>query len=1548
MLNSTDLNRIDTFEKNVLDSYNFPELEIELRVGLPLEKFGGSTNSLNFRHYRRLHNYLSSIYKGVSSKSLDIYVHETESVNLRDDITNLRFTIENMSDISQYCQTGVLPKQHSVMYKGDFMWNNKNDELMKIVKADNFMHSRRCLIDIISHRVRLGGKVELLYDFKQQKFPISDIENPILKSLQYKASKAIERFNNMKRDKGGFQNVYKTFRLKDRTSFTFNQEQLIVRIDITKVKSSKVRLNDSLQYDSVPVRHFVDSEIAEQDESYEFEIEIIHQDNLQKGELKSAIQKVIEKIYTSMMNDCYEVPMFTTLQETVDVSYLYKELIKGVLLKRVQKKQETLSDVNLYRSLKGKINISDTDRTKLDELSQKYSNKYHYFHMIKDTTEDTKYIHEKNIRTRDKIINESDISFYMSPKVVSIQMNDIRAENPKSIQYNYTVTDKADGQGMLLFKISTSHLPTEKQQKYNAYNNKVYLIDSNQQIYNTGIITNDDVGSILLNGEYLRYGKGQIAASREILNMYAIFDSYIYDNKDVSTLELISEKPDIKTRLGTADEYIKSIPFSDNPNDINIFVKEFRIGGLDKNIFQQTNLIWSKYTNGLTKYKLDGTIYTPRDVPVGFKENDYDYDIRINTTWNSNIKWKPEEDNTIDFLLRFEKEEVAKFNNRSLFKDKVKTIVNNREGEYVGNRYKIGNLFNGGMNEIRSVVSANQTRTDGVLRPVPFKPSHPVENEVYFGYFPEITSDADSKANVYDIENEPISDNTIVECSYTGFLADVPGYQSNKNLRWAILRTRHDKTFQYKKGLTEQKMAYEKIQKCLEFAGTPITQLINSSEKLDFLEGSVKYVINIPGLKGRSREIQKPFGYNFFRKFQDTIREFIKSHEDIKVDINFGNNSKIADNIWMSIHNPVTEHMITTGENIPTINEEEDKYYSRDVVQYREKSATISLQNFHNKFIKNKLLLGNVCQFLRQNGNKEITLLDLACGRGGDIPKWRDNGVDVVVGIDLFRNNIMDEKDGAYARYNFYKNKPDQVGKLPTMHFLVGDVTKTINDTSAFSDSTFKELYNKLWNPNEEYNTHFNKNKFDIISAMFSLHYFLKNKPSMDNFIQNIDNNLKKGGFFIGACFDGQRIFEILKDIPFGSSVDEYKSGKLIWKIIKNYKDDTFESNDTSIGLSIKVLIYSIGQIIEEYLVNFDYLIERFKVHNIQVLSDTDAKSMNLPVINGMKRSVGGFGDVFNLLKNIPSTHPDYPLAQDVVKNLVSNEQKLSFLNNFFIFRKLSDNEEQKNRIYKYVIANKTNKIIIDIFKSKNWEQLRGWILSELKLTHIDDEVFQFVRTSIEKHILSETIPLKVKKIVKIKPKISEPVLPTAPSLIKDNPVITNDVSVEIPKPILPPAAVIEKKKVKLVVKPKKIDQDTKTMLSTSSTISTSVIDSVPEQTELKEIVSNVVQQPKKGIKIIVPKSKNVVKSVSLTSTQRDEFNKLYSSIKSILEKNDKGNKITPSSNKEVYDKYVKILNTFITKFTQVNYMGSFENDSDTGPKLKEIQEYLRDLKSRT
>ena len=67
--------------------------------------------------------------------------------------------------------------------------------------------------------------------------------------------------------------------------------------------------------------------------------------------------------------------------------------------------------------------------------------------------------------------------------------------------------------------------------------------------------------------------------------------------------------------------------------------------------------------------------------------------------------------------------------------------------------------------------------------------------------------------------------------------------------------------------------------------------------------------------------------------------------------------------------------------------------------------------NFHNKYIKNELLLKRGLR----GGNKN--LLDLACGKGGDLFKWVFNRARFVVGVDTAGENITNPVDGAYKRY---------------------------------------------------------------------------------------------------------------------------------------------------------------------------------------------------------------------------------------------------------------------------------------------------------------------------------------------------------------------------------------------------------------------------------------------------------------------------------------------------------------------------------------------------
>ena len=126
---------------------------------------------------------------------------------------------------------------------------------------------------------------------------------------------------------------------------------------------------------------------------------------------------------------------------------------------------------------------------------------------------------------------------------------------------------------------------------------------------------------------------------------------------------------------------------------------------------------------------------------------------------------------------------------------------------------------------------------------------------------------------------------------------------------------------------------------------------------------------------------------------------------------NFGNAYHVANSVWRSIHNPVTETMIRTGANIPSELVEDDVYYNRK----SDSTITRALRDFHNLFVKRILILSVA--------NRGDTLIDMTVGKGGDFPKWIAAKLSFVFGMDISRDNIQNRINGACARFLNYRKK---------------------------------------------------------------------------------------------------------------------------------------------------------------------------------------------------------------------------------------------------------------------------------------------------------------------------------------------------------------------------------------------------------------------------------------------------------------------------------------------------------------------------------------------
>ena len=362
--------------------------------------------------------------------------------------------------------------------------------------------------------------------------------------------------------------------------------------------------------------------------------------------------------------------------------------------------------------------------------------------------------------------------------------------------------------------------------------------------------------------------------------------------------------------------------------------------------------------------------------------------------------------------------------------------------------------------------------------------------------------------------------------------------------------------------------------------------------------------------------------------------------EEYKRGKSFGNAYHVANSNWQTIHNPITKEILTDK---PLIMEDidSDVYYNKD----SQKSKTVNLRNFHNIYIK-KMLIDTVA-------GEDKSLVDLAVGKGGDLPKWLK--LRFVLGIDISKDNIHNPKDGVCARFlNLKKERGVALNAL----FIHGDTSKLIlSGEFAEDDDTREEEISRfviqqvmgIDAPNVKFGGYVAKQfnaapQFDICSIQFAIHYMFKDLNSIHNFIKNVSDLVQLGGYFIGTCYDGELLFNKLKDYEMGATSELFIDEKKIWGVTKQYNIGEF-NKESCLGYTVSIYQESINNTIDEYLVHFPYFIELMSAYGFIL----ESPNPEIPPI--------------------ASFEEEYKKSKGKFK-MTKEEQQISFLNKYFIFKK--------------------------------------------------------------------------------------------------------------------------------------------------------------------------------------------------------------------------------------------------------------------------------------
>jgi len=373
---------------------------------------------------------------------------------------------------------------------------------------------------------------------------------------------------------------------------------------------------------------------------------------------------------------------------------------------------------------------------------------------------------------------------------------------------------------------------------------------------------------------------------------------------------------------------------------------------------------------------------------------------------------------------------------------------------------------------------------------------------------------------------------------------------------------------------------------------------------------------------------------------------------------NYGNAYHVANDNWKSIHYPITEEMLR-GQP-PNNDADDDVYYNK--VQ-KEHNHTLGLRNFHNLYVKNRLITG-----VSHQGD---TLIDYAVGKGGDISKWKQSRLKFVLGIDVAQDNIYNQNDGVCARYLKERKQNRQMfGAL----FLPGDSKLNIKDGTAFSRDIEKNVIKSVFG-SAKLNSQLGKavtenyaigeKGFNVSSCQFAIHYMFENNTVLHGFLRNVSECTAVNGYFVGTCYDGETVFNKLKSTD---NYSIYMDGQMIFDIQKKYNQTGFPDDETGVGYPISVYQESINKYATEFLVNFVYLVQLMRDYGFELVGVDEAKRMGFPAGSGL------FEDLFVQMRKDRNSNKMYGEAI----NMTREEKEISFLNRYFIFKKIQNVKADK------------------------------------------------------------------------------------------------------------------------------------------------------------------------------------------------------------------------------------------------------------------------------
>ena len=318
----------------------------------------------------------------------------------------------------------------------------------------------------------------------------------------------------------------------------------------------------------------------------------------------------------------------------------------------------------------------------------------------------------------------------------------------------------------------------------------------------------------------------------------------------------------------------------------------------------------------------------------------------------------------------------------------------------------------------------------------------------------------------------------------------------------------------------------------------------------------------------------------------------------------------------------------------------------------RKASRIIFLRSFNN-WVKASMI-NKYCHLLGQN----LSVLELCCGKGGDLDKYFMNKIKLFVGADISGELL----ENAKTRLEKIRNEKYSNNFQTKCIFIKEDLSSPQN---KFLEKIDKKYY------------------FDLVSCQFALHYHFESEQRLNAFLFNVSSKLCEGGYFIGTIIEDNVIVKRLrnrKNISDNKYMNEkFTFGNEFYSV--KFSQKKFDKNKGPYGIKYGFYLEDSidnrdeeGHIkyVGEYLIVFKEFVEVCKHYGLYLVEKKNFTKFYQDYIKE---------DFYKKLS--------IKMLKDINTSNMKQQWEIIQLYMIFVFRKGTPTENEKTQYIPYLTKNK-------------------------------------------------------------------------------------------------------------------------------------------------------------------------------------------------------------------------------------------------------------------